>query len=186
MKTVQDYVIREETMLFIPRYNEYGEQSTHVIEQGKEWFVNLSPTKLMNDCLGYYGASLKGASDGAKKVLGNMHMCPILVNGKSGLYWFSTKSQHQQDCVWFALHHVKGYTSVGSKETKVTLSNGVQIIVNVSLYSFKGRVQKAYELKGTLEERFIPQALFNRGMKRLYRIRQKSGIVHYEVKKEDD
>lgn len=186
MKTRKNYVIRQGTMVFMPYYNEFGELETHVIEQEKECYLNMSPTELMDECLGFYGASLRGAFDGAKKVLGNMHMCPILVNGTLGHYWFSTKSRNQKDCVWFALHHVKDYKSVGVKETKVTLSNGIKVIVNVSAYSFERKIQKAYELKGTLEERFTSDALFDGEVKRLYHIREKSGIVHYEVKKEDD
>lgn len=184
MKAIQDYVIRQETMVFLPKYTKFGERFTHVIEQEKEYDVAQPPTELMNECLGYYGASLRGAYDGAKKVLGNMHMCPVLVNGKLGHYWFATRSIGQPNCIWFALHHVKHYESEAKKETKVTLSNGLEITVDISLNSFEGKIRKAYQLKGKLEERFTLDIPTSQEMKMMYRIRERKGIMQYELRED--
>lgn len=182
MKTMKDYVVKQETMLFLPRYNKHGKLTTLVMESGMECYVDMSPKDLMDHCLGYYGASLRGATDGAKKILGRIHMCPVRVSEKLELYWFSTKSPKKEDCVWFALHHIRGYESVGLKETRVTLSNGAKVTIEMSLYSFKEKIQRAYQLKGELEERSKTNTMMVKEMKVSYYIRKKAGILQYERK----
>ena len=177
---VKDYIVRKETMLFLPKFDHFGNLFTVVIENDLEFYVEMSPKVLMDACLGYYGSSLRGASDGAKTILGNIRMCPVLMNGVLELYWFPTKSQDKEDCVWFALHHVKSYERAGVKETKITLSNGVTAIVDVSLYTFKKKIQLAYQLKCKIEERSKLNSIMIVESKSRHHIRKKNGRMNYE------
>ena len=177
---VKDFVVRQETMLFLPNFDQFGNLSTIVMETDLEFFVEKSPKTLMDACLRYYGSSLRGASDGAKSILGNVNMCPVLMNEKLELYWFPTKSPDKEDCVWFALHHVKCYEKAGLKETKVTLSNGVTVIVDVSLYTFKKKIRLAYQLKCKMEERSKLNSTMIFESKLRYQIRKIEGGLNYE------
>ena len=180
MLRLKDYIVRQETMLFLPKFDQLGNLFTVVMENDMEFCVEKSPKALMNACLGYYGSSLRGASDGAKTILGNIRMCPVLMNGILELYWFPTKSPDKKDCVWFALHHVKSYERASVKETKVNLSNGVTVIVDVSLYTFKKKIQMAYQLKGKMEERSKLNPIMILESKSRYHIRKMNGGVNYE------
>lgn len=177
---VKDFVVRRETMLFLPKFDQFGNLSTVVMETNLEFCVEKSPKALMDACLRYYGSSLRGASDGAKSILGKIRMCPVLMNEKLELYWFSTKSPSKECCVWLALHHVKCFESAGLKETKVTLSNGVTVIVDVSLYTFKKKIRLAYELKCKMEERSKLNSTMIFESKLRYQIRKIEGGLNYE------
>lgn len=181
MNTVQNYIVRQETMMFLPTFDEFGNLSTHVIEIDGDYKVDMKPAELMNHCLGYYGASLRGALDGAKAILGKVRMRPVVMSEKLELYWFSSKSNIHEDCIWFALQHVREYEGVSSTETEVTLSNGLRIVVDVSMYRFKERIQRAYQLKGKLEERSKWHFLATREMKASYQIRRPMGVLNYEI-----
>lgn len=183
MIKVKDYVVNLETMMFLPWFDQYGNLFTHVMERNADYYVEMEPKALMNRCLGYYGTSLRGAYDGAKTVLGNIKMCPVLMSAKLELYWFSTKSPNQKDCVWFALHHIKDYIETDEKQTKVMLSNGSDMIIDVSLYVFNEKIQRAYQLKGKLEERSKLSLFITKESRAQYQIRKKAGVFNYEIER---
>lgn len=182
MKTMKDYVVKQETMAFLPKYTKHGKLTTLVMESGMECSVNMSTQDLMDHCLRYYGASLREAMESTKKILASIHMCPIRVSENLTLYWFSAKSPEKEERVWFALHHIRGYESVGLKETRVTLSNGAKVTIEMSLYSFKEKIQRAYQLKEELEERSKTNTMMGKEMKVSYYIRKKAGILQCERK----
>ncbi|MDS9472194.1 competence protein ComK [Sporosarcina pasteurii] len=153
MEILSEFVLRYETILFHPQYDEFGNLMTVVIGNQEPLLVDMPPSKLINYNLNYYGSSLEGANAGAKAVLGKIKRCPIVVNETLGIYWFPTKSPNKEDCVWIALHHVKEYTGLEKGKTMVVFTNGRSIVFDISIYSFNQRVQRAYELKGKIESR---------------------------------
>lgn len=171
-------------MLFLPRFDQFGNLSTLIIEDDSQYYVDMEPKALMNHCLGYYGSSLRGASDGAKKILGNIQMCPVLMSEKLEIYWFSTRSPEHEDCIWFALHHIKDYESKGLKETKVIFNNGTEITIDISLYRFINKIQRAYQLKGKLEER-SKLYLITKELQLPYQIRRPIGLFNYEIERDE-
>ena len=48
-----------------------------------------------------------------------------------------SKSPSQEDCTWFALHHIDGYIGIGKKGKRVRSSNGSTINVERSKYFLK-------------------------------------------------
>lgn len=186
MSTLKKYVVRKEAMAFIPHYTESGKLITWVMESDSSFYADMAPSKLMNQCLGYYGTSLRGATDGARNVLGNINMCPVLMSEKLELYWFPTKSLKKHDCVWLALQHVEDYENAESKQTKVTFSNGGEVTIDISFYRFKERIQQAYQLKGKLEERLKPNNIMVKDKKFYYHLRKTTGFLNYEIEKEKE
>lgn len=148
-----NYVLDNNTILFSPMYDEFGYLHTTVRDVNGIFNTELGPTLLIDFNLRYYGSSLRGAIDGANMILGNGHMNPVIVNEKLDLYWLPSKSPYKDDCIWFALHHIKDYFDADGKRTKIIFSNGSTIIIEMSRNSFDLKVQKAYKLKGKLESR---------------------------------
>ena len=149
----KDFILNYETVLFNPKFNKYGEIYTWILENNQFFLVDKSPTELMDANLQYYGSSLKGASDGARKILGSRAMAPIVVNIIQGVYWFPSKSPSKSDCIWFALHHIKDYDKLDKRITRITFMNGSTLDLHISPYSFDTKVKNAYLLKGKVEDR---------------------------------
>ena len=141
------------TILFSPKIDGYGRLYTEILEKDHLFLVGMSPTDLMDANLNYYGSSLKGASDGASMILDGVSVTPILVNERRDIYWFPSKSPSKEDCVWFALHHIKHYHSLGERKTMVTFNNGCTIDIGISYNSFDMKVKQTYKLKKKMDER---------------------------------
>lgn len=148
-----EYVLNYETAVFIPDYDDNGKLTTIVITQNDVQKVNIAPTQLMDFNLKYLGSSLRGAMEGSRMILGPISMPPLVINETTGIYWFPSTSPKRDDCVWFALQHIKEYKEIGKKKTQVILTNGCVIEIDVSYYTFEKKVQRAYKLKGKIEER---------------------------------
>ena len=168
-------ILKYDAILALPKHDEHGNLFTVIIGTNGPVEVELGPTALIDFNLRYYGSSLQGARDGARFILGEGKMYPIVMNERLDLYWLPSKSPSQEDCIWFALHHIDGYIGIGKKETRVRFSNGSTIIVEMSEYVFDKRVQKAYKLKGQTERRT---------KENLWRVSESAG--HYHIAKKDN
>lgn len=153
MNRSEIYVIKRETMYFIPKLDKGGYLCTHIVKTDRVFKIALSPTELIDQNLRYFGSSFKGASQGSRAILGNVTMCPIVANEKLDFYWFPTKSPTSPDCIWFALHHIDRHEAIGKRKTRVFLSNGSFLDIELSAYSFERKLQRAYKLKYKIEER---------------------------------
>lgn len=148
-----DDIMSSETMLYIPEYDGYGNLCTRVIERDNEFISKLSPTKLMDYNLRYFGSSLRGAFDGSKMILGKLNKNPIVVHERSNIVWFPSKSYLRPECKWFAVHHIEDYLAVDKKNTRVIFMNGYETNVDLSVRAFESRIQRAFLLKYKLEKR---------------------------------
>lgn len=153
MKVLSDFVLNYETFLFYPHHDDFGNLTTAVFGNQQSVLVGMKPTALIDFNLKYHGSSLEGANAGAKAILGNVKMPPIVINKTLGIYWLPMKSPSKADCVWLALHHVKDYSNAGEGRTKVIFTDGFSVTLEVSHYSFHKKVQRAYELKGKIDRR---------------------------------
>jgi len=160
MNLFSNFVMKRETMVFIPKYDAQGNLCTDVLGTAETVKVTMNPTKLIDENLRYFGSSFQGACQGARAILGNITMYPIVVNEKLDLYWFPSRSPAHPNCVWFALHHVDKYEAFGKNRTKVTLSNGSNFFLDVGLSSFERKIQRAYTLKYKVEERTKLNSIF--------------------------
>ncbi len=153
MRHSTNYVMTYSTILFLPRYDEFGNLFTTVMDNNSLFVVEMEPTALIDLNLKYYGSSLRGAGDGANMILGKGQMYPVIVNEKLDLYWFPSKSPSKKDCIWFALHHIEETIELPNKHTQIIFSNGSTFIIDISKMSFDKKIQKAYKLKGKIESR---------------------------------
>ncbi|WP_438316182.1 competence protein ComK [Sporosarcina sp. FA9] len=175
MDLARMYIMKRETMLFKPVRNERENLDTLAMESRGTVKVSMSPTDLIDQNLRYFGSSFNGASQGSRAILGNITMCPIVVNQMLDFYWFPTKSPTNPDCIWFALHHIERHESICKKTTRVFLSNGTNIDIKLSSYTFEKKIQRAYKLKYKVEERT-----------RLNPIIINESLVLYDVRKIDN
>ncbi|MED3552742.1 competence protein ComK [Cytobacillus praedii] len=148
METRNNYLINEMTVLLYGVWNEYGELFTFIIDGTDSFFVTMQPIKLIDKSIICYGSSLKGALESAKKLLGeNRHMYPIKVDALLDIWLFPTKSYKKDNCIWFALNHVKNTKAVDINRTKVFLNYGHEIEIIMRESSFRNKRGSASDLR---------------------------------------
>ncbi|MEH7415783.1 competence protein ComK [Neobacillus drentensis] len=181
MTIEQFYLVDEDVILMTGEYNNLGKFCARIMVGGQTLLVNRSPLQVMDDTLKYIGFDLKGALKGTKNILGNINMCPIIVNPYKGICLFPYKSSKKEDCVWFNPDHIIKTKARGCK-TEVELSNGVSIIIDLKKYYFINKIQTAHQLKKISSERGNhprPLSYFNESEKRKQITRLNEGKYNF-------
>lgn len=181
MTASNNFVLDYDTILFLPRFTTTGKLCTTVMKMDGAFDEELGPTALIDFNLRYYGSSLRGARDGAKMILGNGYMHPVIINERLGLYWFPSKSPFQSDCIWFALHQIKDSVAVGTNKTKIFFHNGSTITIDISRAVFDNKVHKTYKLKARMESRTDGILMQVSESKACYHIAPNEGNVNFHV-----
>lgn len=153
MRMKHEYAIKQETMVILPEYNTEGYLHSRIYNRHGVSTTDLSPFDLIDYNLRFFGSSLRGSLDGARTILGNGSMNPVILHKELDILLFPCKSPFKEDCVWFSLRHVTGSVSAGKSQTQVSLSNGSTITINVSKHAFNKRIQKAYEFRFKMQAR---------------------------------
>jgi competence protein ComK len=148
-----EYIINAETIMILPDYNENGFLHALLCKGGQYTKVDISPYNLIDINLRYRGSSLRGAMDGSLEVFESGKMNPIVLDKEQGLIFFPSTALTREDCVWFNLKHIVDFTAIDKKRTRVNLSNGSAITINISKWTFGKKLNKAYELQYKMQER---------------------------------
>ncbi|MED4206660.1 competence protein ComK [Neobacillus mesonae] len=152
MLSQPSYMIDEMMILMTGEYDQYGKLCTRVMDGAAAFLVDRTPLQLLDDTLTYIGFDLRGAMSSAKLILGKKMKYPVIVNPYLGVCLFPVNSPHKADCIWFNPEHIMKTTAAGNK-TKVELSNGYYIMVDLKLYYFNNKIQTARQLMRISKER---------------------------------
>ncbi|WP_042471155.1 competence protein ComK [Bacillus ndiopicus] len=153
MDVLKNYIFTTETAMLAEGTNEFGEYFSIVIEKDCILYVAMSKQKLVEYNLKHFGSSYRGARDGSRAVLGNVHMYPIAINPAQNIYWFPSESITSPSSVWIALHCLSHFEDDGNRRTKIILTNGRSFIVPVCFKAFTKRVDHAHLLRAKMEQR---------------------------------
>ncbi|ETI69447.1 competence protein ComK [Neobacillus vireti] len=77
----------------------------------------------------------------------NRRKYPIKIHASLDIWLFPTKSYKNENCIWFALNHVKGIRPLGIKFTKVFFSYGHTFEIVMGEVAFRDKRLTAEELK---------------------------------------
>ncbi|MDN4605879.1 competence protein ComK [Sporosarcina highlanderae] len=146
------------------------------MENGVLFKVGLGTTQLVDYSLRCYGSSLRGAKDGARMLLGEISMSPIVLGLGKKLYCLPTKSPYKEDCVWMAASHVKEYTVFSKKITCIVLNDNSEFILESSYYAFDQKMKRTFMLKNKVESQF---GMGRRGI--IGSLRRNSGVALQHV-----
>ena len=153
MENKTPYIVNVNTDVFIPYYNEFGVKGTIVLERNGCKEVALSPYKLVDYNLRYYGSSIRGARDGVKATIGNVSRAPVMINEVQGIYMVPSKSPRSEGCIWFNLDAYFKCEDDQMGGTYVILTNGNIIQVDVPKEKMEKLFNTAYVLKSKREKR---------------------------------
>ncbi|MDN3015794.1 competence protein ComK [Paenibacillus sp. BSR1-1] len=148
MEIKYNYLINKKTILLYGEIHKNGELYTFVIDGEDMFLVAMPPVKLIDRSLMSYGSNFKGALKSSQLLLGKKRkMYPIKIDGSLDIWVFPTKSYKNENCVWFALNHVKNTQPRGVKFTKICLSNGHTIEIVMKESAFRNKCRQTEELK---------------------------------------
>ncbi|ANU27570.1 competence protein ComK [Planococcus versutus] len=142
-----EYAISSETIVILPDFDENGFLNALICKKDGITQAGLSPFNLIDTNLRFRGSSMRGALDGARTLLDKAYMNPVILDNERDIILFPSKSPFREDCVWLSLRHVRTYKRSGASHTRVELSNGSTIRLDVSFHTFNKKIQRAYELR---------------------------------------
>lgn len=177
------YLIDRNISMMVGEYNQYGRLCSRVMIGSGSLLVERTPLQLMDDTLKYISFNLNGAYKGAKYILGDRRMCPVIVNPYQDVCLFPIKSTQNDDCIWFNPQHIVKTKSIGYK-TEVELSNGISIIVDSKLASFNNKMQIALQLWKLSKDRgttLNPMTSHFEPKKRLQLTKLKNGKYNFDA-----
>lgn len=140
------YIIKEQFLWMTGYYDRYGKMCTLVTETKRSFIVNQSPLEILEFSISCIGYELKGARNTAKRLLGNVHHCPILVNPIRRIVLFPTRSPLHEDCIWFNPAHIKR-TRSHNYNTIIMFSNGKTVTIPAKLSAFNDKIKRAEQLE---------------------------------------
>lgn len=146
------FLVAKDLVFMMGEYDRYGRLCARIIKGKKSHLVNRTCVQILNDSLNCIGYDLKGAIKGARSILGNRNMCPVMVNPYQIICLFPIKSPQKEDCIWFNPDHIVKTKAYGNK-TLIELSNNQSILVDSKLYSFNNKLQIANQLKQISSQR---------------------------------
>ena len=83
---MENYEINRNTLAILS----CGKEKSKIIEDDKEFYVNLSPLKIIDNSCKYFGSSYDGRFNGTKSILGISHKSPIIIEESSRIIFFPT------------------------------------------------------------------------------------------------
>ncbi|SDQ86978.1 competence protein ComK [Virgibacillus salinus] len=141
------------TMAVIAKHDENGNINTTVLEEQEEYFVEHSPSKVIDYACKFFGSSLRGRQDGTRDICGITHKAPISIDPTSGMYFFPTIAPTSPKCSWIAHSHVNQVMKGPGRFTEVVFKNGKTILLEVSLGSLLNQVHRTAQFRYLLDNR---------------------------------
>lgn len=127
--------------------------NTSILEGEEEYFVDLSPTKLIDLACKSFGASLKGRQEGTRDISNITHKAPIAIDPSSGMYFFPTISPKNVKCSWISHSHIDQLKLAKNHCTEIIFKNGRSIIIDVSYGSMLNQLQRTAQFRYLLDNR---------------------------------
>ncbi|WP_180955604.1 competence protein ComK [Bacillus sp. V33-4] len=84
------YIINQYFMYITGHYGRNAKLCTQIKETEKTFFVDKPPLEILADSIRAIGFDLRGAMQTAKTLLGDVHMCPVMVNPIHKIVLFPT------------------------------------------------------------------------------------------------
>lgn len=146
-------------MYMMSHYDRYGNQCAQVTTTKGTFIVDQSPVQVLNESIQRIGFNYRGALETSKLLLGEVHMCPVMINPIYRIVVFPTKAHHHEDTIWFNPLQIKRTLSYNRK-TMILFNNGTILVVPIRLASFNTKLKNAEQLEKITAGTSIPSFTF--------------------------
>lgn len=143
----ESYEINNSTLALIALDNK-----TKVIEEEREFFIDKTPSNILEESCEYFGSSYLGRKIGTKNLIGITHKSPIIIEESREIIFFPTSSTRLNNCSWISLNNIKNFIK-NNEKTKIIFDNQKEIIVDVSFGIMENQILRASLLESTLRKR---------------------------------
>lgn len=140
-------------MALLPRFDDYANLHTIVMEETGAFIVPLSPLKLIDESCRYYGSSYAGRLEGVKRVMGITKKAPIAISVELSIFFFPHESPQNESCVWLSHTHIEALEKKDKQNTVVYFSNGESIVVPASKNQLETKVLRTAQYRHLLQNR---------------------------------
>jgi competence protein ComK len=141
-----NYVINQNTAAILPEFK-YGGAKALIIENDNQFYVNKSPTQIIEASLLQYGSSLSGAKSSSQHFLGQIRRHPIMICSKLDIFFYTTSSMKNHDAVWISGAHTKQIRKMNNKRTQIHFVNGDYVEIDGKYKSLQSYYHRCLELK---------------------------------------
>lgn len=152
---ISRYIIIPETKSIRAEFNDKGECRSLVLEGNYTFTVDMKPIEILDESLKYYGFDLNGAISGSKAILGPCKAVPVRIPGEIDMYWFPHTSPGQEECVWFALHHVEAIMPEDQDLSSVYVSGGHCFKLNSAEKELSFKYDRTEKLESRITKRTV-------------------------------
>ncbi|NMD72711.1 hypothetical protein HHO41_21015 [Bacillus sp. DNRA2] len=140
------YIINQHMMYIEGVLDENGKLISKVHQDDKTFLVDRSPLEILKDSIKFIGYDYRGAKATAKWLLGEINLCPVMVNPILGICVFPDPSITSVEAILFNPAHIIRTTSHHGK-TRIEFSNGYILDIKRKLSSFNHKLQAAEQLR---------------------------------------
>jgi len=145
---MNNYEINNDTLAIIPIDN----YKSKIIEKNKEFIVDETPIKIIENSCQYFGSSYQGRFMGTKKLIGVTHKAPIIIEESREIIFFPTNSPRLYECAWISLKNLNNYKR-NNDSSEILFNNGNQLNLDISYGSLDNQVLRAARLESVLRMR---------------------------------
>ncbi len=147
---MENYEINRNTLAILS----CGKEKSKIIEDDKEFYVNLSPLKIIDNSCKYFGSSYDGRFSGTKSILGISHKSPIIIEESSKIIFFPTTSPRLERCSWISLNNISDYYKLYG-DTIIKFNCGKKIKLEISYGIIDNQVLRSSRLESIFSKRLI-------------------------------
>lgn len=145
---MNNYEINNDTLAIIPIDN----YKSKIIERDKEFIVDETPIKIIENSCQYFGSSYQGRFMGTKKLIGVTHKAPIIIEESREIIFFPTNSPRLYECAWISLKNLNNYKR-NNDSSEILFNNGNLLNLDISYGSLDNQVLRAARLESVLRLR---------------------------------
>ena len=139
-----NYQVNKKTLALIPVQDGH---KCKVIENKRQYNLNVSSFKVIEQSCDYFGVSYKSRLEGSKRITKSSYKSPIIVEETSKTVFFPVKSPLREDTIWISYNNIFDYYPGAKKFTTIIcFNNGYKMEIPVSFYSFNNQYLKASRL----------------------------------------
>src|SRR5699024_12000082 len=92
MNQLFEYEITPLTLAVVSKESRDGKYTTYIMEEGGEYAVHSTPTKIIDYACRFFGSTLEGRLEGTKDISQIVYKAPVAIDPSSGMYFFPTAS----------------------------------------------------------------------------------------------
>jgi len=129
-----------------------GKEKSRIIEKERDFIINKSTTKIIDDSCKYFGSSYLGRVEGSKNILNTSQKLPVIIEESRCIIFFPTSSPRLDKCSWISLNNISKYHKNIDKTT-IKFNCGKQIKLDISYGIIDNQVLRSTRLEMLFKKR---------------------------------